>query len=301
MPTEYWDGPTAFAAQLMRFAETVQAPHMSQIITAVRRPVRVAVCGRSGVGRRTVERALRRRGVHVVAEPSAELRLLVIAEVLKGEDRAVLEASELPTVTLLTKADVGGSIGCDAVVPMSGLLATVTALDGESEAALRRFAEEPPDLSSVDAFLDAAHPVDRAVRARLLERLDRFGIVTAVRAFAAGAEPADVVELLQQLSNVDAVLARLRAVAAPVRYRRVQHALGELRTMAARTDDQRVWQFLAADATLAALTVTAVDVLESAGWVVGYDDPVLWSRYAWGPLTALHRACAADVLRGALR
>jgi hypothetical protein len=300
MPTEYRDGPTTFAAELMRFAETVPAAHMSQIIAALRRPVRVAVCGRPGVGRRTVERALRRRGVHVVAEPSAELRLLVIAEVLKREDRAVLAASELQTVTLLTKADLGGSTGCDAV-PMSGLLATVTALDGELVAALRRFTDEPPDLSSVDAFLDAAHPVDRAVRARLLERLDRLGIVTAVRAFAAGSEPADVVELLQQLSNVDAVLARLRAVAAPVRYRRVQQALGELRTMAARTDDQRMWQFLAADAIVAAVTATAVDVLESAGWVVGYDDPVLWSRYAHGPLTELHRACAADVVRGALR
>jgi hypothetical protein len=304
MPTEYGAGPTAFAGVLARFAEDVSAAHMSQIIARIGHPLRVAVCGRAGVGRGTVEQALRRRGMHFVAEASAELRLLVIAEVLKPEDRATLASSELPTVIVLTKADLSGSVADRSVVSMIGLLATVTGLDDQLVAALRTFVEEPPDLSSVDAFIDSAHSVDRAVRTRLLDRLDRFGIAKAVPALAAGAEPTAVVELLQQLSNVDGVLARLHADAAPVRYRRVQHALSELRALAARTDDERLWQFLAADATVTAVMAAALEVLEADGPVTPdtlVRRAIHWSRYARGPVNALHRSCANDVVRGMLR
>ena len=283
MPTESTDGLAAFAAELTRFAETMRVAPLSTIIAQMRRPVRVAVCGRGGVGRSTVEQALRRRGVHVVDEASAEVLVLVIAEVLKPEDQAAMASSELPMVIVLTKADVSGS---DAGVPMIGLLATVTALDDDLVAALRTFVDEPPDLSSVDAFVESAHSVDRDVRTRLLDLLDRFGIANATAALAAGAQPTAVVERLQQLSNVDGVLARLHAVAAPVRYRRMQQALGGLRALAAGTDDERLWRFLAADATVAAVMAAAVDVLEGAGAAVD---------------GALHRACAADVVRGSLR
>lgn len=283
MPTESTDGLAAFAAELTRFAETMRVAPLSTIIGQMRRPVRVAVCGRGGVGRSTVEQALRRRGVHVVDEASAEVLVLVIAEVLKPEDQAAMASSELPMVIVVTKADVSGS---DVGVPMIGLLATVTALDDDLVAALRTFVDEPPDLSSVDAFVESAHSVDRDVRTRLLDLLDRFGIANATAALAAGAQPTAVVERLQQLSNVDGVLARLHAVAAPVRYRRVQQALGGLRALAAGTDDERLWRFLAADATVAAVMAVAVDVLEGAGAAVD---------------GALHRACAADVVRGSLR
>jgi hypothetical protein len=301
MPTEFGAGPTAFAEALARFAGSAPAAHMSQIILRMGHPVRVAVCGRSGVGRGTVEWALRRRGVHVVAEASAELRLLVIAEVLKPEDRAALASSELPTVIVLTKADVSGSVADASVVSMIGLLATVTGLDDQLMAALCAFVEKPPDLSSVDAFIEAAHSVDRAVRTRLLDRLDRFGIANAVRALAGGAGPAAVVELLHQLSNVDGVLARLHADAAPVRYRRVQHALSELRALAARTDDERLWQFLSADATVAAVMAAALEVLEANEPDTQERRAIHWSRYARGPVNALHRSCANDVVRGMLR
>jgi hypothetical protein len=274
---------------------------MSQIIARIGHPLRVAVCGRAGVGRGTVEQALRRRGMHFVAEASAELRLLVIAEVLKPEDRATLASSELPTVIVLTKADLSGSVADRSVVSMIGLLATVTGLDDQLVAALRTFVEEPPDLSSVDAFIDSAHSVDRAVRTRLLDRLDRFGIANAVPALAAGAEPTAVIELLQQLSNVDGVLARLHADSAPVRYRRVQHALSELRALAARTDDERLWRFLSADATVAAVMAAALDVLEADGPDTHERRAIHWSRYARGPVNALHRSCANDVVRGMLR
>jgi hypothetical protein len=301
MPTEFGAGSTAFAAELTRFAEDAPTVHMLQIIARTTCPVRVAVCGRAGVGRGTVEQALRRRGVHVVAEASAELRLLVIAEVLKPEDRAALASSELPTVIVLTKADVSGSAADASALSMIGLLATVTGLDDELVAALRTFGAEPPDLSSVDAFIEMAHPVARAVRTRLLDRLDRFGIANAVSALAAGAEPSAVVERLHQLSNVDGVLARLHVDAAPVRYRRVQHALSELRALAARTDDERLWRFLSADTTVAAVMAAALDVLEADGPDTRERRAVGWSRYARGPVNALHRSCANDVVRGMLR
>jgi hypothetical protein len=309
MSAEPVDGRRPFVTELKRFAETVPTANVSPLIRQILDPIRVAVSGRPGVGRSTVEQALRGRGVQVVAGASAELRVLVIAEALKPEDQAALASSELPTVIVLTKADVSAPATAATVVPMIGLLATVTNLDDELVAALRSFVDEPPDLSSVDAFIQAVHPVDRDMRTRLLDRLDRFGIANAVRALAAGAEPTAVVELLQQLSNVDDVLARLHAVAAPVRYRRVQWALGELRAVAARTDDERLWQLLGADATTTALMAAAVDVLEAAGWAVAgaeeADMParraVQWNRYARGPVNALHRACAADVVRGSLR
>lgn len=283
MPTELKDGLAAFAAELQWFAETTSVAQLSPIIEQMCRPIQVAVCGRRGVGASTVEGALNRRGVHVVADASAEVCVLVIAEVLKPEDRAALASSKLPTVIVLTKADLSGS---DAGMPMIGLLATITGLDDELVAALRSFVAEPPDLSSVDAFVESANSVERDVRTRLLDLLDRFGITNAVAALADGAQPPAVIDLLHQLSNVDAVLARLHAVAAPVRYRRVKQALGEVRGLAAATDDARLWRFLAADATVAAVMAAAVDVLDTTGSEV---DP------------ALHRACAADVVRGSLR
>jgi hypothetical protein len=283
MPTESTDGLAAFAAELTRFAETVPMARLSTIIAQMRHPVRVAVRGRRGVGRSTVEQALRGRGVHIADEASAEVRVLTIAEVHKPEDEAAIASSELPMVIVLTKADLSGS---HAGVPMIGLLAMVTALDDDLVAALRRFVDEPPDLSSVDAFIESAHSVDCDVRTRLLDLLDRFGITNATAALAAGAPPTAVVERLQQLSNVDGVLARLHAVAAPVRYRRVQQALGGLRALAAATDDERVWRFLAADATVTAVMAAAVDVLEGPGAAVD---------------GALHQACVADAVRGSLR
>ena len=68
-------------------------------------------------------------------------------------------------------------------------------------------------------------------------------------------------------------------------------------------------QFLDADATALAVMTAAVDVVEAAGMHVDRgDDPdaharraVQWNRYARGPVNALHRACAADIVRGSLR
>lgn len=288
---------------------------------------RVAVVGRRGVGRSTVAAALRLRGVPVVAtEPDA--RLLVVAESWKPEDAALLAADPVPTVVVLTKADVTGSSAGGPmagakryaaelavragvpVVPAVGLLAAVTVLEDELIAALRALVTAPAEFGSVDAFIAADHPVERDVRRRLLERLDRFGIAHAVMALHDGADPDALVARLHAVSNVDAVLAALHAVTAPVRYRRMQRALSELRCLAATLDDgsDRVHDWLGSADVALAVMAAAVDVVEAAGHTVDRaDDPaaherraLLWHRYASGPLDALHRACAADVVRGSL-
>jgi hypothetical protein len=289
-----------FAVELEKYTGSTPNAQLNGLVERLRQPIGVAVTGRPGVGSSTVAEALRRRGVHVVDAPMADLLVLVIAEVVKPEDRAAL-ASELPGVMVLTKADLCRPPLESCAVPMSGLLAAVSTLDEESVAALRSIADEPLAMGSVDAFCAAPHPVDQAVRTRLLERLDRFGVVTAARALAAGQQPAAVVDLLHRLSNVDAVLARLDDLAAEASYRRVRAVLAELRVIAASGDDGRLWRFLGADATVAALTVAALDVLEAGPPEAPARCAIRWSRYARGPVNALHRSCAADVVRGSLR
>ena len=233
----------------------------------------------------------------------------------------------MSTLIVLTKADVFGAARdgplaaasrCAAevsaatgvaVVVMIGLLATVADLDDELLGALRTLVTVPAELGSVDAFVAAEHPLDGAVRARLLDRLDRFGVAHVLLALADGAAPAAVVTRLHELSNVDGVLAGLRRIAAPVGYRRVAQALVESRCLHAQFGDDRLGEFLGSDAVAMAVMTAAVDVVEAAGLTVDRGDDagaharraVQWSRYARGPVDALHRACAADITRGSLR
>lgn len=239
--------------------------------------------GRPGVGRRTIETALRRRGVHVVAGAS-DVRVLVVAEVVKPED-----VGDDATVVVQTKADLTEATCGIRVI---GLLALVDRLADDEVDALRVLVRHPADMGSVDGFASCAHPLDGDVRRRLLERLDRFGIAHAVLALADGASPAAVAARLRELSNIDAVLTALRAVAAPVRYRSVEKCCGT-----SSHDD-----------VMARMTA-AVDVVEAAGATVDRGDlpqdhrrrALQWTRYARGPVTELHRACAADIVRGSLR
>jgi hypothetical protein len=242
--------------------------------------VGVMVEGRPGVGRRTIETALRRRGVHVVTR-SADVRVLVVAEVVKPED-VVDEA----TVVVQTKADLTETTCGVRVV---GLLALVDRLDDAEVDALRVLVENPADMTSVDAFVACAHPLGREVRQRLLERLDRFGVAHAVLALSAGAEPSEVAARLRALSNIDAVLTGIDALTASVRYRRISEST-------CRAD---VFERMTA----------AVAVVEAAGVPVDRGNrpadhrrrALHWARYARGPVTDLHRACAADIVRGSLR
>ena len=113
--------------------------------------------------------------------------MLVVAEAVKPEDLAAARAARRPVLIVLTKADLagtgpGGPIAVAATArrgraparpasppsPMVGLLAALRSpgdLDDELVAALRRFVTEPPNLTSVDAFVDDPHPV-RPGRAR---------------------------------------------------------------------------------------------------------------------------------------
>ncbi|EKF25811.1 hypothetical protein C731_0198 [Mycolicibacterium hassiacum DSM 44199] len=296
------------------------------IVRRLRAPLRVAVLGRAGVGRRTVAAALSAAGTAVTDDPaSAQLRAVVVAETLKPEDRALIAAGGQPTLVVLNKADLagfgeGGPIAAarrraarlraltgEPTVPMVALLATAD-VDDELGAALRVLVRTPADLTSTDSFLSGDHPLPVEVRRRLLAALDRYGIAHALLALASGTDP-DLPALLRRLSLLDEVLAALHAVGAPVRYRRLQRALTELRALAARTRDDELAALLAADDTVLAEMTAAVEVVEAAGLRVDRaDDPAAhlrrarhWRRYRDGPVTPLHRSCAAAICRGSLR
>jgi hypothetical protein len=326
IPRSPCDVPSAFEEQLTRFAEGTATPGLPQIIGRLRRSIGVAVLGRTGVGRDTVAAALRHHGVAVTVDPAAaDARVLVIAEALKPEELA-LAATGPPTLIVLNKADLTGSRSGGALpnahrraadvqrrtgmptVAMIGLLAA-TGLDDDLVDALRTLVRVPADLGTVDAFVHGDHPVGSDVRTRLLERLDRFGIAHAVLALARGDDPATLPVLLQRLSNVDAVLAGLRARTAQVRYRRLREALAEIHSLAIELDDEDLFGLLNSDAAVLAKMTAAVAVVEAEGIRVDpRDDPdahcrraAQWRRYGGGPVNALHRNCSADITRGSLR
>ncbi len=325
-----------FIGELAHVAETGASPPLKPIINRLRRPLRVAVVGRTGVGRGRVAAALRQRGVHVTPSGSGDdafdVCVLVIAETVKPEDLAVARSrsDRRPVVIVLTKVDLAGAgaggpiavarrratavheLTGAPVVPVVGLLAALEAagdLEHDLLAALRRFVTEPPNLTSVDAFVDDPHPVGRDVRARLLARLDRFGIAHAVLALADGCDAGQLGPYLSHLGNLDEVMCALDAAAAPARYLRMCAAVVELRSLAVQLDDSVLSDLLAADVTVMATMGAAVEVIEAAGLSVDRGDTapahldraVRWRRYGRGPVNALHRQCSEDMVRGSLR
>ena len=321
------EGHQIFVDALTRFADQSRNPRLTPIIRRIAAPLRIAVLGRDGVGRDTVAAALTAAGVTGTADPaSADVRVLVIAEALKPEDRGHLANADRPTLTVLNKADLAGfgtggplalahrraadyqALTGVPTVPMVALLAMAD-LDDELVAALRTMVTVPADLTSTDAFVQSDHPLPQAIRARLLDTLDRFGIAHGVMAVAQGADDAKVLTLLRGLSQIDRVVAQLDAVGAPVRYRRVRSAITELRALAVQFEDEGLTEFLSADETVIAVMAAAVDVVEAAGIAVDGDNEaeshlrraVHWRRYGRGPVNALHRSCADDIARGSLR
>ena len=220
--------------------------------------MRIAVRGRDGVGRGTVAAALAASGVTVSADVmAADVQVVVIAEAVKPEDRALL-ADDKPSVAVLNKADLTGLGGggplarahrraadCRALtgvptVPMIALLG-IAELDDELMWALRVLVTEPADLTSTDAFVGDAHSVPLELRRRLLATLDRFGIASALLALGEGA---DVSAVLRRASQLDRVVEHIAAAAAPLRYRRLQTAITELRSLAVLSDDNQLADFL---------------------------------------------------------
>lgn len=316
----------AFIGELRNMAGD---PRVKRIADRIGRPVRVAVLGREGVGRGHVATALRRRGVAVSASQDVDVCVLVVAEAVKDEDLDMLRSNRRPVLVVLTKADLAGigtggpmavarrrataiqrQFGIPAV-PAVGLLAALEQadLDDALVAALRQLVTEPPNLTSVDAFVDDPHPVERDVRIRLLARLDRFGIAHAVLALADGCDPERLSAHLAGVGNVDEVLAALEAVAAPVRYRRLRGAVVELHCLAVELDDSGLAALLVSDVTAMATMTAAVDVVTAAGLSVDRGDTaaahldraLAWRSYGRGPVNALHSQCSVDIVRGSLR
>ncbi|MEH3130923.1 MAG: hypothetical protein PGN27_13300 [Mycolicibacterium neoaurum] len=92
-------------SELTALAEDGSRPRLSPIIAALRRPVRVAVTGRPGVGCRSVAEVLRDRGLDCVLEDAvADVVALVIVETVKPEDRPGLDIDR-PRLIVLNKAD----------------------------------------------------------------------------------------------------------------------------------------------------------------------------------------------------
>ncbi|GAS99707.1 uncharacterized protein RMCC_6672 [Mycolicibacterium canariasense] len=284
---------------------------LAPILRRSNRPIRVGVTGRRGTGCTTVTAALRAAGRTVVTGP-VDATVLVVAETVKPEDLAHCGPN---TLVVLNKQDLLGSAlpaQLAAVrartgrptVPMNALLAlaSAAALDKSLVGALRVMAADPPDLSSTDAVTAGPHPVDAALRGRLLTLLDRFGIAALTAAVRAGADPASLPALMRELSGLDDVLGALDAVTAPQRYRRLQVALTEVRALAVRSGNGDLWALLASDRVVLAEMTAAAEVLRAAGLPVGANaDARRWSRYGRGPLNALHRSCASALTRGSLR
>ncbi|MEM6105326.1 hypothetical protein AAHS21_03530 [Mycobacterium sp. 050272] len=333
-------GGQVFTDELARFAAECDDARVSAIAENVAAPLRVAVHGRAGVGRGTVARALGHAaaapGIMVTpTEDEADVVVQVIAEVVKPEDAEAIAAAGRPVLTVLNKADLLGSLPGRSgagplgwaqhrsarlaevvggpVEPMIALLA-VSAFDGldaTSWTALRTLAAQPAGLDgSFEDFVAADIPVPADARLRLLDSLDLFGTALGVAAVRRGGTPAQVRALLRRVSGVDAVIARLSALGAEVRYRRVLEAAAALEALAVgHMTGERISAFLSGDDAVLARMAAAVDVVEAAGLDVdGDDDPAghlpraqRWQRYSRGSASELHRSCGADIARGSLR
>jgi hypothetical protein len=275
----------------------------------------VAVTGRRGVGRSTVARALTYAGLAVTPPADADVNVHVLADAVKPEDRAAIEAAGRPVLAVLNKADlvattaparhpdgptVAARIRCAQlsaragvpIEPLVGILAGA-ALHDASWRGLQALA--------------GGHPVDAAVRDRLMVTLDAFGIRQAIAAIRRGATRIDVDALLCALSGIDDVVDKVGVLGAPARYRRVLDAVAELETIA--VTDRRIGEFLAHDDTVVARMMAALDVVEAVGITVDRDDTAAahlrramhWQSYRRGPVAGTERACGADIVRGSLR
>jgi hypothetical protein len=331
-------GHQAFVEELARFAAGTADGRLTAIAERAAKPLRVGVCGRRGVGCAVVARAVNRAGIvsgisavltgpTCADVPDLDVVVYVTAEVVKPEDVDAIQeirAARRPVLAVLNKADVAGFAGDGPIVlararcahfsallgvsmePMIGLLAVAALddlLDDASWGALRTLADGATD-----------NPMPADVRLRLLDTLDVFGFAFAVAAVRQGKTPAQVRALLRRVSGVDAVLVKVAAAGAEVRYRRVLDAVAELEALAVSDDElsERIGEFCARDDTVLARMAAAVDLAESAGLEVGAgQDPgahlseaLRWQRYSFGMLgvvSDVQRACGADMARGSLR
>ena len=167
-------GLQRFAATLTERFAGLPPPAVTELADRLTAALRVSVTGRPGVGRRTVAAVLNRAAGIRVTDADAEVRIRVLAEVVKPEDAAALGSR--PDLLILNKADLaglraGGPMAAAArdcaeitartgipAAPMVALAALAgldeSILDDEAVAALRALTGEPVALTSPDAFLD---------------------------------------------------------------------------------------------------------------------------------------------------
>lgn len=324
-------GQQIFIDALTRCAARIADSGLAVRANALAAPLRVGVRGRAGVGRDTVAAALSAAGHSVSVNPvtPAEVTVHVLAEVCKPEDRAVGA-----DVVLLNKADLtgwgpGGLLAAahrraqelspmlsarvrPFVAPLALAALDAAVLDHRVLGMLRTLVDEPADLSSADAFVDGPHRMPAADRLRLLRTLDLFGIAHAVVALREAPDSgADAIRAaLGAVSGSAEVLVDIELAGRHARYRRVLAVCDELAVRA--IDDGRVAEFLDGDDAVLARMRIAQELLQACGLDTDAERPatdpdaqlgraLVWRDYARGPVSAEHRRCAEDVVRGSLR
>lgn len=250
-------------------------------------PLRVRVTGRPGAGRRTVAQALRGAGIAVAdADGGGDVDVYVFVETLTADDRAALAGSVRPTVAVLNKADIegfGGGGTMAGVVERCRQLRRETGVPVRPLSALLAVAGTDPQIP--DGVLGPLRTLafgaclDRTARQRLAADLDVLGTALAVAALRGGPGPSALPELWRGASGIGEVLAEIDRAGAAIRYR---SAVGPARLAAAHS------------------VLGAVDSI-GRGPSDHLARAIHWQRYARGPVSPLHRACALDAARGALR
>jgi hypothetical protein len=117
------EGHHIFVDELTRLATELADERVTAIAERAAAPLRVAVCGRRGVGRGTVAEAVAAAGVAVTAQPGAEVIVYVVAEVVKPEDTAAVAALPQPVLAVFNKADLTGTARGGWVAALTGAAA----------------------------------------------------------------------------------------------------------------------------------------------------------------------------------
>jgi hypothetical protein len=319
-----------------RWLDMTEQQQIGPVLTRrVGAPLRVAVHGLPGVGSSAVVSALAAVQRFEIVRSAPEITVRVIAEVVKPEDLEAIEQAAGPVLVVLTKADLCGlgrggpvetarrrcvrlaRVAGAPVEPLVGLLARAAldpdVLDPALIEALQVLADAPADLRTAQTFVSGPHPVPATMRQRLVDTLDLFGIAHAVIALrgASDAAPDALHTVFRQVSGVDEVVARIEALGAEVRYRRLLAFISDW-DLRALTDSGAAEAVVSDDVVFARMAA-AIDVMSAAGLAVEVDVPaaepdtvhlrraVRWQQHSTGPVTALHRSCAADISRGSLR
>lgn len=295
-------GHQLFVDELTLAAAEIGDPRLVGIAAGVTAPLRVAVSGRRGVGRRTVAEALAGAGMSIVdPDLDADVDVRVIAETVKPEDSAAVAGAGRPVLVVLNKADLPGRCGiaevagatrapAEAMSALFALAARRDRLDDGLWAALGSLAAQPAGLGGAE-------------HERLCAVLDLSGIDRMAPLARRGGTAGQARTMLRGLSGVDRVVARLSALGAGVYHRRMTTAVARLEALAVAEPHGAIDEFLIREATVAARMAAAVAVVgeQEVPGESALRRARRWQAYRGAPLGATGRACAADIARGSLR